>query len=111
MIKRRQSIILFSFLLIPVMFGLLFLDLAGIFMHSDFPFLLMFVIYGMYIIIQRSSSRTSFMMALYLLIIMGLSYIKTGPVIITERLGEWFYIFFIFGLLQNAFELRKIRVI
>ena len=102
--KRNKFAILFSFALIPIIFGILFVDLAGTFSYSDVPFVLAFVIYILFVIIQRSSSRGTFIMTLYLLILMGLSYVKTGPGAITERFGEWFYLFFVFGLIQYAKE-------
>lgn len=80
------------------------MDLATTFSYSDLPFVLAFVMYILFVVIQRSSSRGTFIMVLYLLILMGLSYVKTGPGAITERFGEWFYLFFVFGLIQYIKE-------
>lgn len=102
--KRNKFTILFSLALVPLIFGILFADLAGTFSYSDLPFVLAFVIYILFVVIQRSSSRGTFIMTLYLLILMGLSYVQTGPSAITERLGEWFYLFFAFGLVQYIKE-------
>jgi hypothetical protein len=55
-------------------------------------------------LIQHRLSKLSFVIAVFFLISMGLSYTKTGPGVITERMGEWFYLFFIFGLIQYAKE-------
>lgn len=103
--KRNKFVILFSLALVPLIFGILFVDLAGTFSYSDLPFVLAFAIYILFVVIQRSSSRATFVMTLYLLILMGLSYVQTGPDAITERFGEWFYLFLAFGLVQYTKEL------
>ena len=107
--RRNKYIILFSLCLIVVMAAILFLDLAGVFGYSDLPFLLAFFVYAIFIIIQRSTSRLSFGVALLMLLYMGLSYIPTATSRTTERFGEWFYLFFFFGMLQYCRELWRTR--
>lgn len=102
--KRNKFAILFSLALIPLIFGILFVDLAGTFSYSDLPFVFAFSVYMLFVFIQGSTSKATFIMTLYLLIIMGLSYVQTGPGVITERFGEWFYLFFVFGLVQYTKE-------
>lgn len=102
--KRNRFVVLFSLALIPLVAGILFADLAGTFSYSDLPFVLAFAIYILFVVIQRSSGWSSFIMTLYLLILMGLSYVQTGSGAITERFGEWFYLFFVFGLIQYTKE-------
>jgi|SRR3989344_1570407 len=102
--KRSRISIVCSFFLIALLAGIIGLDLVGVFNNSDVPFLLSFIVYFMVILIQRSSSRLTFVISLLCLILMGLSYIPTADGHITERFGEWFYIFFVFGLIQYALE-------
>ena len=86
---------------------IVFLDLAGTFSFSDIPFIVVFVLYFIFRLIQNSPSKVSFVITIYFLMAMGLSYIKTGPGSITERMGEWFYLFFIVGLIQYLREIKK----
>ena len=102
--KSPKYFILCSYALIPILFGLIFLDLSGVFNFSDIPFVTAFLLYMLFLMIQKGSSKLSFIMALFFLVFMGLSYIPTGPGRITERIGEWFYLFFVCGLIQYAKE-------
>lgn len=104
--KRDNRIILMSLFIIPLIFGVVFVDLAGVFSFSDMPFAIAFILYILFVIIQHPKSNVSFTLALSLLIWMGLSYIPTGAGIVTERIGEWFYLFLVFGLVQSARETR-----
>jgi len=106
---RHKLVIIGSFLLIPVIAGIALLDLAGIFSFTDFPFLLALLLLFLFIFIQKSTSRVTFIVALYFLILMGLSYIPTSTSLITERLGEWFYLFFFISIIQYLMEVRRIR--
>jgi 2-polyprenyl-3-methyl-5-hydroxy-6-metoxy-1,4-benzoquinol methylase len=99
--KFNKTLIFFSWTLIPFFLGILFLDLAGSFSYSDWAFGLGFGIYSVIVLIQNASSEVTFTIALLLVLFMGLSYVPTGASVITERLGEWFYLFFVFGLLQS----------
>lgn len=101
---KNKHLVLFSFLLGFVFMGIVFADLAGIFSFSDQAFLYGFLVYGIVVLMQRTTSKLSFFIVLSLLLWMGLSYIPTGPGKITERIGEWFYLFFLFGLLQYTHE-------
>lgn len=102
--KGNKIIILLSLSLVPLMVVVLTLDLADVFNYSDLPFFLMFLIYSFIVLIQRSSSKMSFFLALILLSYMALSYIPSGASATTERFGEWFYLFFVFGLIQYIKE-------
>lgn len=104
--KLNKVFIGISLLIIPVLFGIFFADLSGIFDYTDTPFGLAFLLYGVFIQIQREKSRITFVFALFFLILMGLSYVPTGAGKITERMGEWFYLFFVFGLVQYVREAK-----
>lgn len=103
--RRPKLLIISSLCLIPIIAGIVLLDLAGTFSFSDIPFGLAFLIFSVFMLIQKGISRVSFVSSLYFLIAMGLSYVQTGSSIITERLGEWFYLFFLVGILQYIKEL------
>jgi hypothetical protein len=105
--KRKNSLILLSLFLFPMIAGVVLFDLAGGFNFSDLPFLLAFLLYGIFVLFQRSGSKVAFGLALLFLIYTGLSYVPAGTARTTERFGEWFYLFFVFGLIQYAVELRK----
>ncbi len=98
--KRSSWLIVFSLFLISLTIAVVYADVAGTFSYSDIPFVLAFSLYMLFVVIQKSSCRASFLMALFLLLVVGLSYIPTGPSVVTERFGEWFYLFFVFGLIQ-----------
>lgn len=98
--KRSKWLIFVSFVIILSIFGIVFLDLADVFSFSDLPFLLILVLYCLFVLIQRCSSRSGFLISLYFLICMGLSNSTTGASRITERMGEWFYIFFLIALVH-----------
>jgi hypothetical protein len=55
-------------------------------------------------LLRRASSRVSFFFALILVIYMGILYITYGAVRVTERTGEWFFLFFLLGIIQYAKE-------
>jgi hypothetical protein len=100
----KNKFIYISFFLVPCIAGILLLDLAGVFNYGDIPFVLAFILYGLFVIIQRSSSNVTFRIALTLLLYVCLSYIPSGASQITERFGEWFYLSFFFGLAQYIVE-------
>jgi hypothetical protein len=102
--RRNKWAIIFSLLLVPAAAAVVILDLAGVFGYSDLPFLLVFFPYFLFMFIQRTGSRCTFAVALCMLLYMGLSYVPTGAGPITERFGEWFYVFFVFGLIQYSRE-------
>ena len=105
--KIINKLIFPSLLIIPFMFGIIFIDLVGTFFFSDVPFALVLALYLIFVLIQRAKSRTTFVFVLFFIIWMGLSYIPTGAGQTTERVGEWFYLFFVFGLIQYAIESWK----
>lgn len=109
--EKINYLIVFSYFLFLAIFGLVSLDLAGAFSYSDVPFLSAFLLYVLFLFIQKGGSKTSFTLALIFLVIMGFSYIPTGAGRITERIGEWFYLFFLFGLIQSGvsiFHFKKL---
>ncbi len=107
--QRPKLLIIGSLCLIFIMAGIVLLDLAGTFSYSDISFGLAFLIFFVFMIIQKGTSKVSFVIALYFLITMGLSYIQTGTSVITERLGEWFYLFFLVGILEYLKEAWSIN--
>jgi len=102
--RRRNYSILFSFLLFLMVFLTIFIDFAGFFNYSDVPFLIGFSLYFLFLFIQKGTGKPSFGITLFLLVFMGLSYIPTGAGRITERIGEWFYLFFLVGIIQYMRE-------
>lgn len=102
--KRNDASIIGSFILIAMLAGIIEVDLLGVFDYSDIPFLLVIVLYVGILYIQRASSKLSFILSLSCLVFMELSYIPTGASRVTERFGEWFYLFFVFGLIHYMKE-------
>lgn len=90
-----------------MVFMTLLADLAGFFNYTDLPFVIAFLFYFLFLYIQKGTSKISFGMALCFLIFMGLSYIPTGAGRITERMGEWLYLFLVAGLIQYTQEAWK----
>lgn len=107
--KRTRILTTISLCIIPLIFGVMFADLAGTFTYSDIPFAAVFVLYAVFVIVQLTKSKATFGIALFLLIWMTFSYIPTGAGRVTERIGEWFYLFFIFGLIQYTYEVYRLR--
>lgn len=103
--KRHKFFIILSLLLIPVIIGTYCFDILGGFNFADKAFGIALAIYIIFIFIQQSSSKFTFVISLFFLVIMGLFYIPSGVVQRTERMGEWFYVFFVFGLIQSVIEL------
>lgn len=87
---------------VAILLTIIFLDIAGAFSHSDLPFLAVFLTFSL-------GRKGTFAFALFLLAWMGLSYIPTGAGAVTERIGEWFYLFFVFGLIQYGYEVFRLR--
>lgn len=98
--KYRNKCIFPSLFFIPIIAGILCFDLTGAFNYTDSPFLITFLIYVVFVFIQQSQSKFTFSIAILLLIYTGLSYIPTNASLVTERFGEWFYLFFVFGIIQ-----------
>lgn len=86
------------------MIGIVVADLLYKFGNYDTPFLLALCIYALFYFIQKSSSRLTFGIVLILVLCMAMSYIVFGEYRLTERIGEWFYLFFVFGLIQYIRE-------
>lgn len=110
--KRTNTwVVAISLVIIPLTAGVVFADLAGLFSYSDTPFAVAFLLYTVFLIVQHTKSKTTFNFAFFLLIWMVLSYIPTGAGRITERIGEWFFLFFVFGLVQYTKEAWSIKEI
>ena len=107
--QRAKLLIIGSLCLIFIIAGIVLLDLAGTFSFSDLPFVLVFSVFFVFMLIQSGKSKVSIVISLYFLITMGLSYIQTGTSVITERLGEWFYLFFLVGILEYLKEAWSIH--
>jgi len=82
---------------ITVVITIILLDIAGTFSYSDWPFVVLLLTFVL-------GRKTTVFFALCLLVWMGLSYVPTGAGPVTERIGEWFYLFFLFGLIQYGYE-------
>lgn len=102
--KRPKFLILLSFLLIPTVMGIYCFDLLGGFNFADKAFVIALAIYSIFIFIQHSTSKFTFVLSLFFLVIMGLYYVPSGVVPKTERMGEWFYVFFLTGLIHSLKE-------
>ncbi len=101
---HRSGLIFFSLFLLLAIPAVVFMDIAGTFSFTDRAFLFGFSVYALFVLIQKTGSRASFGISFTLLFWMGLSYIPTGASIVTERIGEWFFLFFLFGLIQYTKE-------
>jgi len=105
--KNKNKLIFPSLFLMPIMACVLFVDLAGTFNYGDISFAIVFALYIIFIAIQHAKSKTTFVIAFLFLIWMGLSYLPTGAGQVTERFGEWFYLFFLFGIVQYTYEVLR----
>jgi hypothetical protein len=105
--EKNNKIIMSSLFCIALFFGVVMADLASMFSYSDVPFVIGIVCYLVFVYIQRASSQSVFTLALFFLLWMGASYVPTGPSKITERIGEWFYIFFALGITQSIVSVLK----
>lgn len=99
--KGVSILSVFIVILLITVFGA---DLFYAFGNYDTPFVLAILFYLLYIWIQRSASRLTFTIVLFLIIGMGFSYMFRGPDRLTERIGQWFYLFFVLGLFQYTKE-------
>jgi 2-polyprenyl-3-methyl-5-hydroxy-6-metoxy-1,4-benzoquinol methylase len=104
---KKNKTILLSFFLLALVLVVIFADVAGAFGFRDISFMLALVGYILFISLQKVKSRATFTFSLFFLVWMCLSYIPTGASMITERIGEWFYIFFLLALTQSVMEYRK----
>jgi hypothetical protein len=102
--KRNNIIQIFSFLLLPILIGIMLKDLMYTFGNYDTPFIVGIGIYFVFCLIAHASSRWTFGLVSLLVVCMGISYMIMGPYRRTERLGEWVYLFFVFGLIQYTIE-------
>jgi EamA domain-containing membrane protein RarD len=96
MIKKT---ILFGVIAITIL-----LDLKYKFGNFDTPFFLVFGIYLLATWVMKLTHRCTFIIDMILLLLMGVFYIYTGPVRLTERAGEWWFLFFVCGLVQYGWE-------
>lgn len=104
---RKNKFIYISYFLATCIAVILLLDLAGVFRYGDLPFVMAYSLYCLFVYIQKSASKVTFSIAIVLLGYMALSYIPAGASQVTERFGEWFYLFFLFGLIQYVKEVWK----
>ncbi len=101
---NNRIIIPVSLFLIAAMIGIVVMDLLYKFGNYDTPFMLEFVLYLLYTFLRRSTSKLTFIVVILFIVSMGISYITAGSTRLTERFGEWFYLYFIFGLIQYGRE-------
>ncbi len=95
-----------SLLSVSFFFLIFFLDVKHFFSFSDVAFIVAICTYVFFINLERYSSKFTFILTIYFVLIMGVSYLQNGFDTITERIGEWFYIFFAIGLIQYSRELK-----
>lgn len=78
-------------------------DLRYSFGNYDTAFVTVLLLDILYLFIHRST-KFNVLLAVLLVVGMSISYIHSGSIRLTERMGEWFYIFFVFGLIQYGKE-------
>lgn len=92
---------------ILVIAALIAIDVTEAFTFSDVPFLIGFVIYTIAVRKAHADFRWSFGITCLLLLLAWCFYIPTGAGIVTERLAVWFYLFFLYGLIQYWIRVWK----
>jgi hypothetical protein len=102
--KRNNYFIVFTVVTVLFLAAIFSADLLYKFGNYDTPFILAFVSYILYLIVTKSTSRKTFIIVLFLIICMGCCYMLTGPSRLTERIGQWFYHFFVLGMIQYVRE-------
>jgi hypothetical protein len=107
--KKTANSILFSFFIIFLIFAVVYADVGGWFGFADVSFAIVLFLYVLYVYIQNTKSSTTFAFSLFFLVWMGLSYAPTGAGIVTERIGEWFYIFFLLACVQSVIDSRGVK--
>ncbi|MCX8009193.1 MAG: hypothetical protein N3A54_05865 [Patescibacteria group bacterium] len=85
------------------------LDMLYKFGNYDIPFIVVFLAYFMLIHFAKLTSKITFLIIISLTILMGYFYIQQGAFRLTERIGEWFYVFLIVGIVQYAYEVFVIK--
>lgn len=103
--KKNKILHILSWILVFLMIFIVITDLRYKFGNYDTPFMLEFVLYVLYVFIKRTASKLSFGIVLLFILSMGVSYMLFGSARLTERMGEWFYLYFLFGLLQYSKEI------
>ncbi len=102
LLTMKNKILFFlGFLIIFIIF---ILDMLYLFGNHDNPFIISAMLYIFLVMYKKISSKATFFFVLFFLFFMGASYIYRGPFRTTERIGEWFYIFFLIGMIQYAYE-------
>jgi hypothetical protein len=101
--------ILLSLVIIAAIIITIIRDLMYLFGNYDTPFIVVFILFTALMYLLRLSSKVTFYIVLLFIVFMGNFYIQYGPIRITERSGEWFYLFFVFGLLQYIREAWRLK--
>lgn len=101
---KRNAVLLLSALLPCIIAILIGADLMGKFGNSDTAFAAAMSLYILYTFRKRLPSSVTFSIVILFVIGMGISYMMQGSERLTERFGEWFYLFFLFGLVQYFYE-------
>lgn len=102
-INRKKTEYLLAIIL-GVISTFVYFDLRYAFGNYDTPF---FIACGMYvfsIVLLRLTSRLTIGIVVLLITSMAIHYMLYGPVRLTERLGEWFFLFLCIGIVQYSFE-------
>lgn len=104
--KRNHVIFIGAIMILGI---IILADLFYKFGNYDTPFFFVFLILLLLLLKNLITSRSIFIVSFVLLLSMGTSYIQVGGARLTERLGEWFFIVFVFGLLASTIEYVKVR--
>jgi len=104
MVSKNNISLLLSIVLGFGILGFILADLHYMFGNYDTPFIVAFGLYVLVVFFRHASSKVSFICASILVLCMGILYGVYGPIRITERTGEWFYLFFLMGIIQYAKE-------
>jgi hypothetical protein len=78
-----------------IILGIFLTDLKGWFLLSDLSFFLALIVYMLFL------RKWALAISLFFLAVMSYFFIRTGISNRVERVGEWFYIFFVIGVIQN----------
>lgn len=107
-IENKSSLMIRLFCILAIII-IISADLFYIFGNYDTPFYLVIILYFINIFIKKASSFLAFILVLFCVVSIGFSYNILGTVRFTERIGEWFYILLLLGLLHSGIELWHLK--
>ncbi len=94
--------------IIPIIFTVVavaafVLDLMYKFGNHDTPFIISLISTVLVLYIRKASYKYVFGLALAIVSCMGMAFVFFGSLRLTERLGEWFFLLFVLGLIHYCF--------